>query len=392
MNTADEKEIIRRFGTPSYVFDLDLLADRVQKIRDGLKGRAKICYAMKANSFLVGPLKGLVDSFEVCSPGEFRICERLGVPMRQVVLSGVYKSETDVCRVIETYGGEGVYTIESFSHLRFISDAAAGLGQRVKTLIRVTSGNQFGMDEADICDLISRREEYPFVDFIGLQLYSGTQKKKPALFEQELQRLDDLCDTLWERFGFTVRQLEYGPGFFVPYFMTDEDGDDAASLASFGQLLDKMHFQGEMVLEMGRYLAAECGYFLTAIVDKKVNHNQNYLIVDGGIHHMNYYGQSMAMKIPHYHQIAFHGRGPAEKWNVCGSLCTVSDIVVKQLPLNDPQVGDVLVFERIGAYSVTEGIYLFLSRDLPKVLFFSNQTGAVLIRDTLATDTINSAE
>lgn len=35
--------------TPSYIFDLDLLASHVQKIKELLKGRARICYAMKAN-------------------------------------------------------------------------------------------------------------------------------------------------------------------------------------------------------------------------------------------------------------------------------------------------------------------------------------------------------
>ena len=72
--------------TPSYIFDLDLLASHVQKIKELLKGRARICYAMKANPFLTRPMKELVDLFEVCSPGEFRICERADVPMEQIVL------------------------------------------------------------------------------------------------------------------------------------------------------------------------------------------------------------------------------------------------------------------------------------------------------------------
>ena len=34
----------------------------------------------------------VVPTFEVCSPGDFRICERVGVPMERIVLSGVYKN------------------------------------------------------------------------------------------------------------------------------------------------------------------------------------------------------------------------------------------------------------------------------------------------------------
>ena len=53
-------------------------------------------------------------------------------------------------------------------------------------------------------------------------------------------------------------------------------------------------------------------------------------------------------------------------------------------------IGDVLVFEGVGAYSMTEGINLFLSRDLPKILFHSKEKGMELVRDTQATDVFNS--
>lgn len=35
-----------------------------------------VCYAMKANPFLIGTLDKKLDRFEVCSPGEFAICEK----------------------------------------------------------------------------------------------------------------------------------------------------------------------------------------------------------------------------------------------------------------------------------------------------------------------------
>ena len=70
--------IAGQIATPAYVFDLDGLRARTERIRSALAGRAGICYAIKANPFLTGPLMGAVDSFELCSPGEVRICERAG--------------------------------------------------------------------------------------------------------------------------------------------------------------------------------------------------------------------------------------------------------------------------------------------------------------------------
>ena len=144
---------------------------------------------------------------------------------------------------------------------------------------------------------------------------------------------------------------------------------------------------------MGRFLAAGCGYYLTRIADCKTNSGQNYCIVDGGIHQLNYYGQTMAMKLPFIRHLpqspAGDGKGPSS-CTVCGSLCTTADVIVKQLPLIHPQPGDLLVFEKTGAYSVTEGISLFLSRSLPPVLLYSRQRGMLQAREAYPTDLLNA--
>ena len=225
--------------TPSYVFDLDKMKGFVKKVQSCLGESVQLCYAMKANPFLTGPMMEVVSSFEVCSPGEFRICERVGVPMERIVLSGVYKNPEDVEYVLSAYGGRGMYTVESLQHLQILNDTAVKLGMKIAVLIRVTSGNQF----------------------IG-----------------ELKEVN----------GFETRVLEYGPGFFVPYFKKDKSEDVENVLGEFKELLECLKFKGKVVLEMGRFLAATCGYYVTSIVDMKVNKDQPYVIMDGGINHLNY--------------------------------------------------------------------------------------------------------
>ena len=112
-------------ATPAYVFDLDELKDRLQMIRRCLGNRIRLCYAMKANPFLVAPLQNFVDKYEVCSPGEFRICERHQVPMEQIVLSGVYKEDREICHAVEMYAGKGTFTIESKQQLELVVHAVA---------------------------------------------------------------------------------------------------------------------------------------------------------------------------------------------------------------------------------------------------------------------------
>ena len=380
--------------TPSYVFDLDKMKGFVKKVQSCLGESVQLCYAMKANPFLTGPMIEVVSSFEVCSPGEFRICERVGVPMERIVLSGVYKNPEDVEYVLSAYGGRGMYTVESLQHLQILNDTAVKLGMKIAVLIRVTSGNQFGVDEEDIRKMVSDRGNYPGIEIEGLQFYLGTQKRELSQMKTELEHLDEFIGELKEVNGFETRVLEYGPGFFVPYFKKDKSEDVEDVLGEFKELLECLKFKGKVVLEMGRFLAATCGYYVTSIVDMKVNKDQPYVIMDGGINHLNYYGQVMAMKQPYCVQLDAEGNekteGEAEAWNLCGALCTVSDVVVKRFPLHKPQIHDILVFERVGAYSVTEGIYLFLSRPLPRIYFWTEEGGLRMVREGVHTDLLNS--
>ena len=124
---------------------------------------------------------------------------------------------------------------------------------------------------------------------------------------------------------------------------------------------------------MGRFYTAECGYYLTTAMDCKDHGGQHYCIVDGGMNHLNYLGQIMGMKRPHLRHFAARAAS-VQDWTLCGSLCTPNDVLVRSMPLAGLCPGDLLVFENTGAYSVTEGLGLFLSRDLPQVILWQNGT------------------
>jgi diaminopimelate decarboxylase len=59
------------------------------------------------------------------------------------------------------------------------------------------------------------------------------------------------------------------------------------------------------------------------------------------------------------------------------------------VPFDDPAKGDILVFMNCGAYSVTDGMALFLSREMPQIQAYSEKDGPVLLRDTIETDRFN---
>ena len=379
-----------QYGTPLYVFDIRALRARVASLRRRLPPAVRLCFAVKANPFLLPELRGLVERFEVCSPGEAQICARAHIPAAQQVISGVYKTPSVMERMIAQKNGPRLFTVESLRQFHLLSGLAARYERRIRVLLRLTSGNQFGMEREEIEQLVRERAQHPFVTIRGLQFFSGTQKASLRRLQRELGAVDAFLCGLRETHGFAMQELEFGPGLPVRYF-TGEDWDEDAFLAGFGALLDGLRCGARVTLELGRSIAADCGTYLTRVVDVKRIRGENYAIVDGGMHQLTYYGQSMAMRHPHCCVFPPRG-GEAENWNLCGSLCTVNDILVKQLPVSGLQCGDVFAFANAGAYCMTEGISLFLSRALPRVVLLRPDGAPVLVREAVPTDRLNTSD
>lgn len=386
MNSEALRDIAASFATPVFIFDADEFGRRAKNVKSAIGG-ASLCYSIKANPFLLACLPEEIDRVEVCSPGELAICRRVGVDPSTVVYSGVNKGSEDIAEAIE-YGAE-LLTAESLRQLGLINAAALAAGKRVRVALRLTSGNQFGMDSENLKRAVAEKGSYEGVDIVAIHYYSGTQKKKLAVVEKELAELEELADTLEERFGLSGISLEYGPGLPADYFGDDPEGRDMAVLAEAGAMIAAVAARRSVTVEFGRFLASPCGIYLTAAADIKNNNGENFVICDGGINHLKYYGQTMAMQTPPITLLGDHGE-KTEDYTLCGSLCTTADILVRKVTLPALSVGDVLAFGRCGAYSVTEGIGLFLSRQLPRIVLHSERGGNRLLRDFYGTDILNS--
>lgn len=373
------------YTCPMYVFDIDVLNKRIDFLKEKLSSYG-ICYAIKANTFIVSALESRVDRFEVCSPGELEICYQRKIDLSKVVVSGVYKSASVIENAILNHDDIGCYTIESIGQLNLLDALTKKHKRQINVLIRLSSGNQFGLDAMTVLNVIKNRDEYCFLTFKGLEYYSGTQKISIKKLEKEINKIDDLIVKLNDEFDFEVEELEYGPGYPVSYFEGEEFNDEYYA-EQLDSLLKQMNYNGKIILEIGRGIAASCGSYYTKIVDIKKTETQNYAIVDGGMNHLVYYGQMMAMRKP-YFEVIPKRNDDIQIYTICGALCSVNDIILKQTEM-DLKMNDIIIFKNTGAYCMTEGISLFLSRDLPKIYLYKNDEYH-LIRDDIKTSVLNT--
>ena len=381
---------IVNYSTPFYVFDTDELTKRVKQFREITHKRADLCFAMKANPFLVGPMAAMTDRIEVCSMGEFRICQEAQIPVQKLVISGVLKKKEDFWQILNTCGGGCLCSIESLSQMEQAAEWARKNRRKVSVLLRLTSGNQFGMDKDLVQNLMQARELFSHVNIRGIHYFSGTRKKIEKIC-RELEQLDAFLLEAEEKTGCKAEELEYGPGLFAACFEGEEDRA-AQELAAICEKISAMRWKGKVTLEMGRAFTASCGYYLTGVRDIKKNNGVNYCIVDGGIHQLQYDGQIRGMFRPGIRISPEHENEPARKWTVCGSLCTANDILIQNVTLQGLRQGNVLIFENAGAYSAMEGMALFLSHELPKIALYSQAEGWKLIRGEKPTYEWNMAK
>ena len=342
-------------------------------------------YTNEKNKLQEENIENEVDRFEVCSPGEYEICKAKKIDKNKILISGVYKTP-EVIKNMALNDGIINFTIESMEQYDLIKNLNSKNNLRI--MIRLTSGNQFGINKEDVEEIINKRSELKNITITGIQYFSGTQKVSLKNLKRELDYVDEVIKDIKEKYNFEFQEIEFGPGFPIQYFQNSEF-DEETFLNEFSTMLGKMEYKGKKILEIGRSIAASCGKYITKVVDMKVNKGQNYAILDGGIHHLTYYGQSMAMKIPKCSIYPERENINEEKWNLFGSLCTINDILVKQFPAGNLKIGDVFIFENTGAYCMTEGISLFLSRQLPKVIKILPNGNTETVREHLDTYKIN---
>ena len=374
--------------TPSYVFDIDIFQSDIRRVRQIMQN-VPLTFSMKANPVLANFVSDDIAHIEVCSPGEFEICKKFGISGKRIIYSGVLKREEEIREALD-YKVD-IITAESDTQFELIKKCAEEKGISSKVILRLTSGNQFGISRDHLVSLIEKNQGDECVDIIGLHYYSGTQKKRDDQIKKDLELLNDTYLFLKNEKDYKCRLVEYGPGLAVDYFEQDIYAKMGERVHGLVEMIGQYEVSEVIGLEFGRILASSCGSYRTKVCDIKDNNGVCYVITDGGIHQLRYYGQNMAMQIP---PMKVEGQKydyeDMKDYCICGSLCTVSDVLVRNCKLPKLKSGDIITFGWCGAYSSTEASSLFLSRELP-VIYLKKDNNVEIYREMVQTCNINIA-
>ena len=364
--------------TPFYAYDRALLARRVAELRAALPAEIELHDAMKAKPMpaLVGHMARLVDGIDVASAGELQVALDAGADPRHVSFAGPGKRDAELRQAVAA----GILVnVESAREIAPLAAAAAELGVPARVALRVnpdfelkSSGmkmgggpKQFGVD-SEQAPAVLAEIGHAGLAFEGFHLFAGSQNLKAEAIVEAQQKSFALALRLAEHAPASVRTLNLGGGFGIPYF----PGEQALELAPIGAALADIVAEAaarlpdaRIVLELGRYLVGEAGIYVCRITDIKVSRGHTFLVADGGLHHhlsaSGNFGQVLRKNYP----VAIGNRmdAPAgEPVSVVGPLCTPLDIIADRMALPATQIGDFVVVFQSGAYGASASPQGFL--------------------------------
>lgn len=366
--------------TPLFVYDSAMLTARVAEWRAAMPTGVQLHYAMKANPYapLLAFMARLVDGFDVASGGELKAALASGMPAGDISFAGPGKRDREL---EATISAGATLNLESAGEAERALSIAEHLGLTPSLAVRVNpdfdlkgsgmkmggGAKPFGVDAAEVPALVRRLIDAG-ADWQGFHIFAGSQALDAAAIADTQAQTVALAARLANEIGETPPLVNLGGGMGVPYFPGDKPVDVQAVGAALGETLavrDPILAKSHFAMELGRWLVAEAGVYLTRIVDRKTSHGETFLVTDGGLHHQLAASGNFGTVIRRNYPIAVarsFGTEPVETVSVVGCLCTPLDRLGDQVALPRAGVGDLIAIFLAGAYGASASPATFLGQ------------------------------
>jgi diaminopimelate decarboxylase len=368
--------------TPFFAYSRQRIDEQVGLLRRYLPADVGLHYSVKANPFLplVHHVARRVDGFDVASASELALALGTGVAARHISFSGPGKRDE---ALLQAMAAGVLVNVESPGELHRIHALAALHRIRARIALRINpphalrgagmrmggGARPFGSDPLLIPAMLERIAEWvDDVEFEGFQIYHGTQNLAAGFLIDAFRRSVELILGAARQAPTPVRVVNLGGGFGVPYFEGDTDLDVAQVGAALRALAGQLRLalpEARIVLELGRFIVAGAGLYVSRVLDRKQSLGTTYLVVDGGMHHHLAASGNLGQVVRSNYPVVVGNRvfrGPREIVSVVGPLCTPLDMLLKAGELSVADVGDLIVVLQSGAYGLTASPTGFLSQ------------------------------
>lgn len=347
-------------GTPAYVYSVAAIEAQYASLSSALaRVPHRLHYSIKANSNLaiLGILKRLGSGVDIVSGGEMYRAQSAGFAGKDIVFSGVGKTEREMKEALTL--GLLMINVESEEELELWDEVAGRMGKQAPVALRMNpevmvdtphpytrtgvKGMKFGIPFDETLIVAKRALAMKNVSLVGLDMHVGSQISQFEPYEIGLGRLLQLRTEIEAAGATELRYLDIGGGLAVSY-----DAEHAIDVNAFAEVVERMVVPTglSVIVEPGRYLVGNAGVLLTRVLYRKRSGGKQFMIVDAGMNDLIRPSHYNA-----YHRIeAVNPTGARTIADVVGPVCESGDFLGLHRDVDDAQPGDLVAVLSAGAY------------------------------------------
>lgn len=383
----DPEALAAMWGTPLYVYDLDVVDGQVDALRAALPARFDVAYAVKANPSLgvVAHLGRRGLGADVASLGELQTALRAGIAPDRIVMTGPGKRDEELHAAVAT--GIRALTVESRGELRRLEQIARDADRPVPVLLRAAvpaaralervrlvgddGAGKFGLDRADLPEAARIAAASPFLDLLGIHAFGASNVTDASALARHVADTLALAAEIARATARPFSLVDVGGGLGIPY----ESGEESLDLAGLARQLERIAAEwttlpelrdATILLEPGRFLVGPSGAYVARVVDRKLVDGRTVAILDGGVHHLlrpALVGQEH--RVRRLTGSATDAPARFAPVTIAGPLCSGLDVFATETMVQPPEPGDLVAVLDVGAYGFTESMPFFLSHPVP---------------------------
>jgi diaminopimelate decarboxylase len=400
---VDTVELVEKYGTPLYVYDVALIRERARGFRDTFKRlgiKAQVAYASKAFSTIamVQLVKEEGLSLDVVSGGELYTAIAAQFPTEKIHFHGNNKSIEELKMALDYQ--IGCIVVDNFLELHLLMDLCEQRDTKTQILLRVTPGieahthdyiltgqedSKFGFDlqNGQAEKALRMALESDRLEVLGVHCHIGSQIFDTTGFVLATKKIFEKLNEWKSGFGYTSTVLNLGGGFGIRYTQEDEPIPTSSYVEEIisevkNQVVKYNMELPEIWIEPGRSLVGDAGTTLYKIGStKEVPDVRKYVAVDGGM------TDNIRPALYQAKYEAVLANRPLdeveEKVSIAGKCCESGDMLIWDLPLPKADNNDVLAVFCTGAYGYSmSNNYNRIPR--PPVVFVENGITQLVVK------------
>ncbi len=372
----DVPALAREYGTPLFLMDEDNIRATCREYRRAMQAHYGenfiVAYASKAfcTKYMYRILKEEEMGADLVSGGELYTAHSAGFPLDRAFFHGNNKTAEEIEMGL-SYGIRR-FVVDNAEELALINQMAVQRGMVADISFRIKPGidahthdfiktgkidSKFGvaLENGEAIEILAQAAKLPGVRVAGLHCHIGSQIFEHDPFEHAAEVMMDFLNTVREKLGITIGELNLGGGFGIQYTAKDDPEPIDTTVRRFTDVVKRKAEEHDfplpfLVIEPGRSMVAPSGITVYTVGSvKEIKNIRTYVSIDGGMTDNPRY----ALYESEYTAVAPEkmNEPQTECVTIAGRCCESGDLIGKDMPLQKVKAGDLVAILATGAYN-----------------------------------------